>query len=87
VFVITARGNFVFRFNEWKPMSWGSDRTIGKGFVDRLNKIPGFDQAEPDLDKKHVLPLTLLLDRANLDLFKKAVSWLKQEVLTVERQS
>lgn len=87
MFLVKANGQIAFRFTDWKPMSWGNDRTIGKGFLERLDKIPGFDLAEPDLDKKRNVPLTLLLDPAHLDLFKKAASWLKQAVLTVEKKS
>lgn len=85
-FLVKANGQITFRFIEWKPMPWGNDRVIGKGFLERLNKIPGFKLEEPDLEKKPSLPLALLLDPAHLDLFKKAVVWLKQAVSTVEKK-
>ena len=84
MFFVKANGQIAFRFTDWKPMAWSNDRVIGRGFLERLNKIPGFDLAEPDLDKKRILPLALLLDPAHLDLFKKAVIWLKQAVLSAE---
>jgi hypothetical protein len=87
VFVVKAMGHLTLRFVEWKSMQWSNDRSIGKGFLERLNKIPGVALAEPDLDKKPSLPLALLLDPAHLELFKKAVVWLKQAVSTVETKS
>ena len=87
MFLVKANGQIAFRFTDWEPMSWSTDRTIGKGFLERLNKISGFQLSEADLDKKPIRPLALLLDPVHLDLFKRAASWLKQAVSTVEKKS
>ncbi|MBX3305626.1 MAG: hypothetical protein KF751_06165 [Nitrospira sp.] len=87
IFLVKANGQIAFRFTDWEPMSWSTDRTIGKGFLERLNKISGFQLSEADLDKKPIRPLALLLDPVHLDLFKRAASWLKQAVSTVEKKS
>lgn len=87
VFIVKAKGQLTLRFMEWKPMPWSNDRALGKGFLERLNKIPGVDLTESDLDKKPSLSLALLLDSAHLDLFKKAVCWLKQTVQAAEKNS
>lgn len=78
VFIVKANGQITFRFIEWKPMPWRNEQSITNGFLERLNRIPGFDLAESDLDKKPTLPLALLLDPVHLGLFKEAVSWLKK---------
>jgi hypothetical protein len=87
MFLVKANGQIAFRFTDWKPMAWSHDRVIGMGFVERLNKITGFDLDEPDLETKRSLPLAPLLDPAHLDQFKKAASWLKQAVLSAEKKS
>lgn len=87
MFLVKGNGQIAFRFTDWKPMAWSNDRVIGREFLERLNKITGFDLAESDLDKKRSLPLALLLDPAHLDLFKNAAIWLKQAVLSADKKS
>jgi hypothetical protein len=82
VFVIRSDGKLVFRFTDWKSMPWINDRAILTGFRERLNKIPGLDLSEKDLEGKPIKSLDLLLDPLNLTLFKDAVRWLKQRVLS-----
>ncbi|MDH4078873.1 MAG: hypothetical protein OEU68_03565 [Nitrospira sp.] len=85
-FIIKSHGQITFRFVEWKPMPWGKNRVIGKGFLERLNKIPGIDLSEEDLGRKPSRPLELLLDPTNFKFFKDAVSWLKHTVALSEKQ-
>lgn len=87
MFLVKGNGQIAFRFTDWKPMAWSNDRVIGRGFLERLNKIPEFKLDERDLDKKRSLQLALLLDPTHLDIFKKAVSWLKQAVLSADQKS
>lgn len=82
VFVIRSDGQLVFRFTDWKSMPWMKDRAILNGFRERLNTIPGLDLSEKDLEGKPTKSLDLLLDPSNLNLFKDAVRWLKQTVLS-----
>ena len=84
VFVIRVDGQFVFRFPDWRSKPWMKDRAILDGFRERLNKIPGLKLSEEDLDHKPIRPLNLLLNSTNLNMFKQAVSWLKQEIHLAE---
>ncbi len=82
LFVIRTDGQFTIRFTDWKSLSWINDRAILNGFRERLNKIPGLNLSEQDLTRKPQRRLDLLLDSANLDLFKSAVTWLKDQALS-----
>ncbi|NGZ10856.1 MAG: hypothetical protein CV088_15960 [Nitrospira sp. LK70] len=82
MFLVKADGQIAFRFIEWKSMPWINDRAMLSGFLERLNKIPGFDLSEQDLSGKTGRRLDLLLSPANLNLFKNAVTWLTQKTLS-----
>jgi hypothetical protein len=87
VFVIRVDGQLVFRFPDWRSQSWIKDRAFLNGFRERLNKIPGLNISEEDLDHKPIRPLNLLLSSTNFDLFKQAVTWLKDVVHLVGKRS
>jgi len=82
VFVVRSDGRFNIRFMHLKTKSWIKDRTVLTEFRDRLNKIDGMKLTEKDLDGKPTRPLDLLLDPANLNCFKDAVTWLKDKALS-----
>ena len=85
VFVIRSDGRFTIRFMYLKTKSWIKDRTVLNEFRERLNKIPGMDLTEKDLGGKPKRPLDLLLNPSNLNLFKSAVTWLKEQALSAEK--
>ena len=82
VFVIRSDGSFTIRFHHLKTKSWDEDRAVLNEFRDRLNKIPEMELTEKHLDGKANRPLDLLLDPANLNGFKDAVTWLKDKALS-----
>jgi len=82
MFVVRSDGRFTIRFMHLKTKSWIRDRAILNQFRERLNKIPSMNLTEKDLDGKPNKPLDLLLDPSNLNLFKDAVRWLKNEALS-----
>lgn len=85
IFVIRIDGKLVFRFADWQAMPWIDDRAILTGFRERLNKIPGLELSEEELDRKPIRSLDLLLPPTSLDLFKQAVIWLKQKTLSTRQ--
>ena len=82
MFVIRIDGKLVFRFSDWRAMPWINDRAILTEFRERLNKVPGLEISEEELGRKPIRSLDLLLPPSNLDLFKQAVIWLKQKMLS-----
>ncbi|THJ21956.1 MAG: hypothetical protein CAF45_010860 [Nitrospira sp. CG24E] len=80
--MIRSDGRITIRFMYFKTKSWIEDRTVLNEFRERLNKIPGMDLNEKDLGGKPKRPLDLLLNPSNLNLFKSAVTWLREQALS-----
>lgn len=82
VFVIRSDGYVTVRFINLKTKSWLGTRSVLNEYRERLNEIPGMDLSEKDLDGKPKRPLKLLLNPSNLNLFKSAVTWLRDQALS-----
>lgn len=87
LFVVRTDGRFTIRFMYLKTKTWIEDRKVLDELRRRLNEIPDMNLSDKDLDGKPNRPLSLLLNPTNLSLFKEAVLWLKQAVLSAEKTS
>lgn len=81
MFEIQTDGHIMIRFMNLRTKSWNADRTLLNEYRERLNKIPGMELSEENLDGKPRRPLELLSNPSNLSLFKDAVCWLKDKAV------
>jgi len=79
-FVVRSDGRFTVRFMHIKARNGLRNETILKGFLTRLNQIPGLGFTEDDLKGKPRRRLDPLLDPLNLKVFKESIFWLRDQL-------
>ena len=78
--VVRSDGRIGIRFIHIKTKTGQKNEDILKGFVARIENIPGFGFTDDDIKGKPRRPLDPLLDPTNLKCFQEAVMWLRDQL-------